>query len=235
MLWWGLAIGVVLLTLGITLFFAWQGKEEGKTPESRPFAKGTRPGKVEPPQPPPDEGLDKLPVWAPDPALLEQLGPYVQFREHRMRLPKGYKVVDERQQAGILFYSIQGPQTSEKFFALLDVEISKRKEPLPGGFLLESLRGHVDRVAEGIVSELRKSRRTATELGRVNGFPSARTTWEGTFVSEELNYTIKRCGFFYSLDDGVTGIAISSSDETPRGQRSLSLSEAAALTFEKLP
>jgi hypothetical protein len=119
-LWAGLAIGAVLLILGVTLFFVWQGKEEGKATEGRPLVKDGRPGNVEPHLPPPDEGFDKLPVWAPGPALLQELGPYVPFREHRMRLPKGYKVLNVQEQGELLWYSIQGPQTSEKYSASLD-------------------------------------------------------------------------------------------------------------------
>jgi hypothetical protein len=101
--------------------------------------------------------------------------------------------------------------------------------------LLQSLKESVETGAKDSSAHLKTSTRTAPELGRVNGIPAARATWEGTFVDEDANLRNKHRGFVYELDDRTTDINITCSDEIPRNERLLRLSETAVLTLQKFP
>jgi hypothetical protein len=184
----------------------------------------------EPPAPPPaDESAGNLPVWEPNPKLLEQLDPYQAVGDYEIRPPKGYESKSGQEPGAAptslkrFYWSL--PRRQDNTSAALSIIMETA--PLPQLYA-PSLRNQLAGLSAPNESATDWQQKPI-ELGTVNGITFARRSWQCVYRGK----TKKTCQFRYVSKDSGALITILAQDEEPYGEESLKLLNAAALTFRK--
>jgi hypothetical protein len=164
-------------------------------------------------------------VWKADPQLLKQLGPEIKIEGYAVRPPRGYEAIS--QQIGVRKATAwKGPVredgTAPGFYVVyLTMPLGEKKMPT----LEEALAVYLaDRK-----SSLFNWKATKTERGKVNGLNFIRMRWSGT--NETRDFAMH--GFAYVYVDSKAFYVLGGQDIEPYSDKTLKLSEAAALSFRK--
>lgn len=171
-----------------------------------------------------------LPVWSPDPALLEQLGPYQDCGDYQIRVPKGYTRVPPPLGAppgGQVFrWAGTVRPDGHRPAIMMAVAVPPPQERLASG----------DQVLNQMFSEKRGDIPNVTpkavQSGQVNGLTFARANWEGIGMGPGMGGQ-RLHGWDYVCVDGSTVIFLHCQDVEPYQGQSLALGQAAVLTFRK--
>jgi hypothetical protein len=164
-------------------------------------------------------------VWKTDPQLLKQLGPEIKIEGYTIRPPRGYEAIS--QQIGVRKATAwKGPVredgTAPGFYVVyLTMPPGEKKMPT----LEEALNVYLaDRKSTLLNWKVAKS-----ERGKVNGLDFLRTTWSGT--NETRDFAMH--GFAYVYIGSKSFYVLGGQDIEPYSDKTLKLSEAAALSFRK--
>jgi hypothetical protein len=164
-----------------------------------------------------------FPMWAPDRALLGQLGPEITRPGFRLRPPKGY-LLQEQSAGTTARYAWVGAARPDGTSPTLTLLVAT---PPPGETRRYTAPQALDKFLAGVQSRRDAWHRSATERGRVGGLEFARARWSGV----EPNTRRAMRGFIYAAVRGRQVVQIASQDVAPAAAASLKLAEAAALTF----
>lgn len=171
--------------------------------------------------------LSKLPVWAPDKALLSQLAPAAIVKGFSLRPPQGYILRQDSgpsssQVFGWLGPAHEGGTRPYVMLALIPIPPSEAKKYTLPQFL--------DKTMESVQRRRTNWKRTPAETGIVNGVSFRRARWSG--INTQIG--LKMHGFNYVTVVGNQVIQVSSQDVEPHHEQALKLAEASILTFQIL-
>jgi hypothetical protein len=166
-----------------------------------------------------------VPVWKADPQLLKQLGPEIKIEGYAVRPPRGYESITQNvgiRKATAWKGPVREDGTAPGFYVVyLTMPPGEKKMPT----LEEALNVYLaDRK-----SNLFNWKTTKTERGKVNGLDFVRMTWSGT--NETRDFAMH--GFAYVYVDSKSFYVLGGQDIEPYNDKTLKLSETAALTFRK--
>lgn len=169
-----------------------------------------------------------LPVWQPDPALIEQLGPYVDFDAYQIRVPKGFQPIQAPAVPlpGMSMYAWAGPPRPDGSQPTVLAMVAKVPPQEAANMTLLQFQ---ERMLGGLKRRRSDWQQTPVESGQVNGLPFARTAWQAT--APELSR--KMAGVEYVTKDGATFLQLRSQDFDAYQEQALKLGTAAILTFRK--
>jgi hypothetical protein len=170
----------------------------------------------------------EIATWAPDPALLDQLGPYVDVEGFQVRPPKGYAPIrapraDPRWKYFGWSGKIGRNWTAPRFLIGIATAPANDNLSTPESILEQSLLGIRRDLSLAATWE-----QSVREHGRINELKFLRTRWSG-----ETPKKLKMHGVVYSGRDGSQFIQIASIDSEPNDGSSLKLADAAAATFKR--
>jgi predicted Zn finger-like uncharacterized protein len=212
LLWSLITGGIVLLAGGIVAICFLVADKGKKDQEARQEPKG---------------GEKKtLGGWAPDPDLLDKLGPEEKVQGYKIRPPRGY-VLEDKKVGLVKRFVWKGPLRSDQQNSLLIMEIYPRDPERPS----------IDRALNNALDSIKKERQgefpffdaSALEYGTVNG---------RDFARRRLNLTkkagsIRLKGFIYfTLVDKGKGMLFLSAEPLQYDQ-DVQVHEASVQTFDK--
>ncbi len=213
-----------LLAAGCGTQPATQGPTDSEVPRANPSGDNAS----KPPPLPKPAAAPKLPVWQPDPTLVEQLGPYEDIDGFQIRPPKGYQSMQ-----------VPGAPAGAKVVAWAGPERADGTRPSVQLMLLspppEAPIYTIEQVLDSSLRNTKKRRsewqQTATESGQVNGIAFVTASWQGTITEVGM----KGHGVEYAGKEGATIIQLKTQDVEPHHGEALKLGIAAILTFRKKP
>jgi hypothetical protein len=169
-------------------------------------------------------------TWTPEKSAEAQLGAVAPVGNYTIRPPAGFQM-EQGQMHGdgnsITVYKWDSPVRADGTVTVFSVHIGHAG---PGYADFTDL--------SKAVQELGQSNKlnhnddyvvSPVETGTINGIPFARVYWKGTFTPTGT----KDHGFFYLTGDSSMQISIHGTDSEPYSKDTLSVCEAAALTFQK--
>jgi hypothetical protein len=168
--------------------------------------------------------------WAPDPAILKQLGRAAAVENYMIRIPKGYEVQQAKNApAGMRMWGWTGPDRTDGTkpsitMSLLTIPPAEREQVK--SLSLEQL---AEKLVGGKQRMLTNWKPKNTEKGVINGMDFARIHWRG---SDPRRGSDMR-GFLYVARDGDNIVQIASQDLMPETDKALSLAETSVYTFRK--
>jgi hypothetical protein len=227
LLLWSLVGGGALLLIGggIALFLILnQKKDDPPVAKGPPLGgPGNNPGMnrrfMMPPVPQPNA---QGPVWAADPALVNQLAPEAAVQNYRIRPPKGYAL---RQQnlPGALTCAWKGTPRADGTTPLF-VAAAGLMKPTEVNMTLDAL---IDANAAGLRRGFPGLVVSARETGQINGLSFIRARLEATAQGKKIR------GFLYLAKDGRDFVSALFLDAEPHFAETGKVAEAAALTVRK--
>ncbi len=176
------------------------------------------------------QGSARAAGWAPDRAVLKQLGPAVAVEKYTLRVPKGYEMQQcANAPAGVRVCGWTGAARSDGTKPSLTMNMVTLPRAEQEKYKNISLEQLAERMIGGIKRQRANWKQEKTETGVINGMDFARIRWEGT---EPRNQWEMR-GFIYIARDGDNIIQLASQDMAAASERALPLAEASILTFKK--
>ena len=171
-----------------------------------------------------------LPVWKPQPVLLNRLGPEVQIGGYSVRPPPGLMLTRTRSQAKEAvsdFYIWRGTKRADRTRSTFAIEISY---PQPDYNTDLDIAAVLRKTAARDGSRHLNFVTSTSTLGNVQGVPFGRLYWVGFwFPTRSQNH-----GLIYLTSNPQAVITIRGTDAEPYSKMTLPDLEAAALTFRKL-
>ena len=210
---WSLIIGGIVLLAGASVAICFLVADKGKKDQkARQVSKGAE---------------KKTPGgWAPDPDLLDKLGPEEKIQGYKIRPPKGYVLEDQK--VGLVKRFVwKGPLRPDQQNSLLIMDIHPRDPARPS----------IDRALNNALDSIKKERQGefpffdagSLEYGTINGRDFARRRLNPT----KKGNSIRLNGFIYfTLVDKGKGILFLSAEPGEYSQ-DVQVHEASVLTFEK--
>lgn len=171
-----------------------------------------------------------LPVWNPQPAVLNRLGPEVQIGGYSVRPPQGLILTRTKLQAkGAVgtFYIWKGTKRADGTRTIFAIEIAY---PQPGYNTDMDIATVLRKTAARDGSRHLNFISSITTLGNVQGVPFSRLHWAG-FWSPTRS---QNRGLIYLTSNSQTVITIRGTDAEPYSKLTLPDLEAAALTFRRM-
>ena len=170
-----------------------------------------------------------LPVWQPDPALMEQLGPYQDFDAYQIRVPKGYEPVHALTPApppGVTARAWAGAPRPDGTRGSVTLMLFT---PPPHEAAMLTLPNLMERMMAVGKTRYSDWSQGPVELGQVNGLQFSRSSWHGTAPHVSGRVFV----LDYAGKNGTTFIQIRSQDVEAYQEQALKLGTAAILTFRR--
>ena len=173
---------------------------------------------------------NNLPVWKPQPAVLNSLSPEVHINGYSVRPPQGLIMTRTKLQAKEAvrnFYIWKGTKRADKTRSIFAIEISY---PQPGYNTDMDIATVLKKTAARDGSRHMNFISSTTTLGNVQGVPFSRLYWIGFWSpTRSQNH-----GLIYLTSNPQAVITIRRTDAEPYSKLTLPDLEAAALTFRRL-
>jgi hypothetical protein len=168
--------------------------------------------------------------WAPSPAALKQLGVAESADRYSLRVPKGYEFQQAKNAPdGVSAWAWTGGARrdgTKPSITMMLITVPPTQREQTRKLSLEQL---ADKLLAGVKRQRTNWKQEKTETGVINGMKFARIFWEGTEPTR--NWQMR--GFIYVARDGNSIIQMASQDISTESPKSLTLAEAAVLTFKK--
>jgi hypothetical protein len=170
-----------------------------------------------------------LPVWQPDPALLDELEPYRDVDGYQIRLPKGCEAVPTPPVPYTKATGWKGPSRADG--SKLAVFLLATTVPPTAPDYAFTAQQELNAQVQGFKKTCGLSdwHETMAESGQVGGALFVRLNFQGVVA----NTSVKAHGFYYLTKEGGTIVALIIMDIEPHDGDSLKLGTAAILTFRK--
>ncbi len=206
------------------------GESSGQSSSASPS--GTQgAGPAPPPPPPPAESgqpvaTANLPVWESDPTLADQLGPYENFGDYRIRPPKGYqRMPSPATPPGVKVVAWVGPPRPDGSRPSVAINLVTNPEEVRNATVEQFL----DSALRGVKRNRTDWKQTPTESGRIGDLVFLRATWQGTMTQTSMK--IRGIDFAAKVDAHL--IDLRTQDIEQHDEQASKLGIASILTFAK--